>query len=177
MKQSEAESLQLEIPALAASELPDWSRPSQEREKEDETEVDEMMRIPKTQSLEEDWKISMQKAFDDPTRTKAPCEIPEADTPRLVQRVSEQKYETFLHILRSRNPSTPKEVTGNMASIFAQSGKMTRAQAEDSYTFEVPNSLGFTLFVPIHFGMKPPFQNNDSMCTTSSMVPPTKVHH
>ena len=65
-------------------------------------------------------------------------------------------------VLRSRNPTTPQEVIGNMASIFAQSGKMTRAQAEGSYTFEVPNSLGFGLFVPTYFQMRAPFQNNGS---------------
>ena len=65
-------------------------------------------------------------------------------------------------VLRSRNPTTPQEVIGNMASIFAQSGKMTRAQAEGSYTFEVPNSLGFGLFVPTYFQMRAPFQKNGS---------------
>ena len=49
-----------------------------------------------------------------------------------------------------------------MATIFAQSGKMARNQAEGSYTFEVPNSLGYGLFVPTNFQTKEPFQNNDS---------------
>ena len=49
-----------------------------------------------------------------------------------------------------------------MASIFAHSGKMTKAQAEGSYTFEVPNALGYGLFVPTYFRTKEPFQNNDS---------------
>ena len=57
---------------------------------------------------------------------------------------------------------TPLHHKWNMASIFAQSGKMSRAQAEGSYTFEVPNSLGFGLLVPTYFEMKAPFQNNDS---------------
>lgn len=122
------------------------------------------MRVPKPRSLEEDWKISVQKAFDDPTRTKAPCEIPEAATPTLVQRVSKQKYDTFRQILRSRNPTTPQEVIGNMASIFAQSRKMTRTQAEDSYTFEVPNSLGFALFVPTQFSNKTSFSEQRLQC-------------
>lgn len=41
-----------------------------------------MMPIPKPKSMEEDWKISVQKAL---TRTKAPCEIP-ADQPDYKQK-------------------------------------------------------------------------------------------
>eukprot|EP00434_Breviolum_minutum_P007736 symbB.v1.2.006824.t1/scaffold379.1/size332124/6 len=121
----------VDIPPHAEFDLPDWSRPSQERERpaEDGTSADEMMPIPKTQSLDEDWKRSAQKAFDDPTRTKASCEIPEANTLALVQRVSERQYESFIQILRSKNPTAPEEVIGNMASIFPQFGKMTRTQA------------------------------------------------
>eukprot|EP00434_Breviolum_minutum_P028085 symbB.v1.2.024843.t1/scaffold2378.1/size80641/2 len=162
--QSEAESAQVPIPLPAALDLPDWTRSSQERERpeDDQAEDDHMIPIPTTQSLEEDWKISVQKAFDDPTRTKAPCEIPEANTFRLVNTVSKRQYDSFIRVLSSRNPTTPQEVIGNMASIFAQSGKMTRTQAEGSYTFEVPNSLGFGPFVPTYFKMREPFQNNDS---------------
>jgi len=108
--------------------------------------------------LEEDWKISVQKAFDDPTRTKAPCEISDANTFRLVNSVSKTQYDSFIRIPSSRNPTTPQEVIGSMASIFAQSGKMTRAQAEGSYTFEVPNSLGFGLFVPTDFSTRESLQ-------------------
>ena len=161
---SEAESAQVAIPLPAALGQPDWGRSSQEREKteDDDADAEDMMPIPKTQSLEEDWKISVQKAFADPTRTKAPCEIPDANTLELVHTVSRRQYDSFIHIRRSKNLTTPQEVIGNMASIFAQSGKMSRAQAEGSYTFEVPNSLGYGLFVPTHFVMKAPFQNNDS---------------
>jgi len=53
--------------------------------------------------LEEDWKISVQKAFADPTRTKAPCEIPEANTIKLVSNVSKRQYESFVKILSNRN--------------------------------------------------------------------------
>jgi len=81
---------------------------------------------------------------------------------KLVYTVSRRQYDSFIHALRSKNLTTSQEVIGNMASIFAQSGKMSRAQAEGSYTFEVPNSLGFGLFVPTYFEMKAPFQNNDS---------------
>ena len=142
--QSEAESAQVAIPRPATLDQPDWTQSSEEREKtEDEAAGEDMIPIPKTQPLEEDWKISVQKAFADLTRTKAPCEIPEANTLKLVHTVSRRQYDSFIYALRSKNPTTPKEVIGNMASIFAQSGKMSRAQAEGSYTFEVPNSLGF----------------------------------
>ena len=162
--QSGAESAQVPIPLLAAVDQPDGNRSSQERERNEDTEDGEDQLIPKptTRSLEEDWKISVQKAFADPTRTKAPCEISEANTIKLVSNVSKRQYDSFVRILSNRNPTTPEEAIGNMASIFAHSSKMTRAQAEGSYTFEVPNALGYGLFVPTHFRNKEPFQNNDS---------------
>ena len=162
--QSEAESAQVPIPLPAAVDQPDWNRSSQERERNDDTEdgEDQLIPIPTPRSLEADWKISVQKAFDDPTRTKAPCEISEANTIKLVSNVSKRQYDSFVRILSTRNPTTPEEAIGNMASIFAHSGKMTQAQAEGSYTFEVPNALGFGLFVPTHFRTREPFQNNDS---------------
>ena len=162
--QSEAESAQVPTPLPAAVDQPDWNRSSQERERNEDTEDgdDQLIPIPTTRSLEEDWKISVQKAFADPTRTKAPCEISEANTIKLVSNVSKRQYDSFVRILSNRNPTTPEEAIGNMASIFAHSGKMTRAQAEGSYTFEVPNALGYGLFVPTHFRNKEPFQNNDS---------------
>ena len=89
-----------------------------------------MIPFPTTRSLEADWKISVQKAFDDPTRTKAPCEISEANTIKLVSNVSKRQYDSFVRILSTRNPTTPEEAIGNMASIFAHSGKMTQAQAQ-----------------------------------------------
>ena len=161
---SEAESAQVPIPLPAAVDQPDWDRPSQERERIDDTEEgeDQLIPIPTTRSLEEDWKISVQKAFADPTRTKAPCEIPEANTIKLDSNISKRQYESFVRILSNKNPTTPEEAIGNMASIFAHSGKMTKAQAEGSYTFEVPNALGYGLFVPTYFRTKEPFQNNDS---------------
>ena len=66
--QSEAESTRVPIPTPAAVDLPDWNRSSQERERNDDTEEgeDQLIPIPTTRSLEEDWKLSVQKAFDDP---------------------------------------------------------------------------------------------------------------
>ena len=161
---SEAESAHVPIPLPATVDQPDWNRPSQERENNEASEdgEDQLIPIPTTRSLEEDWKISVQKAFADPTRTKAPCEISEANTIKLISNVSKRQYGSFVKILSNRNPTTPEEAIGNMASIFAHSGKMTRAQAEGSYTFEVPNALGYGLFVPTYFRSKEPFQNNDS---------------
>ena len=153
------------IPPPDAVEQPDWGRSSQERERpttEVPEEEDQFIPIPKTQSLDADWKMSVEKAFNDPTRTKAPCEIPADLTCKLIHTVSKRHFESFLKILQDRNPSAPKEVVGNIATIFAQSGKIDMKQAEGSYTFEVPNSLGFGLFVPTYFKTRPPFQNNDS---------------
>ena len=148
--QSEAESAQVPIPLPAAVDLPDWNRSSQERERNDDAEEgeDQLIPIPTTRSLEEDWKISVQKAFDDPTRTKAPCEISDANTFKLVNSVSKRQYDSFIRILSTRNPTTPQEAIGNMASIFAHSGKMTRAQAEGSYTFEAPKFFGLWIVRP-----------------------------
>lgn len=71
-------------------------------------------------------------------------------------------YRTFLRILHSRNPNTPQMILGNMASIFAYSGKMTRTQAGGSYTFKVSGSFGFGLLVPTLFGPKPGFRDDTS---------------
>ena len=168
--QSEAESAQVPIPLPAAVDQPDWNRSSQERERNEDTEdgEDQLIPIPTTRSLEEDWKISVQKAFADPTRTKAPCEISEANTIKLVSNVSKRQYDSFVRILSTRNPTTPEEAIGNMASIFSHSGKMTKAQAEGSYTFEVPNALGYGLFV--HSRTMTP------MCTTFFMALQIKEH-
>jgi len=46
-------------------------------------------------------------------------------------------------------------ILGDMASIFAYSGKMTRTQAGGSYTFKVSGSFGFGLVVPTLFRPKP----------------------
>ena len=138
-------------------ELPDWNRSSQERERHDDTEEgeDQLIPIPTTRSLEEDWKISVQKAFADFTRTKAPCEISAANTIKLVSNISKRQYGSFVRILSTRESYYTQEAIGNMGSIFAHSGKMTQAQAEGSYTFEV---LGYGLFVPTYFKTKEPFQ-------------------
>ena len=163
--QSEAESAQVVIPPPDAVEQPDWGRSSQERERpaaEVPEEDDQLIAIPKTQSLDADWKMSVEKAFNDLTRTKAPCEISADLTCKLTYTVSKRQFESFVKILQDRNPAAPKEVVGNIATIFAQSGKMDMRQAEGSSTFEVPQSLGYGLFVPTYFKTKPPFQNNDS---------------
>lgn len=170
--QSEAESAQVTIPPADTLEQPDWNRSSEEREPPEPREED-LMAIPKTQSLEEDWKISVQKAFNDPTRTKAPCEIPGSQI-QLSSTISKKTYEQFVAILEKQNPTTPREVLGNMATIFAQSGKMDRRQAEGSYTFTVPNSVGFGLFVPTNFKSRKPFQDNDSNVYHFCMVLQTK---
>ena len=120
------------------------------------------MAIPKTQSLEADWKMSVEKAFSDITRTKAPCEIPEDLTCKLTSTVSKRQFESSVKTIQTRNPTVPREVVGNIATIFAQSGKLNIKQAEGSTTFEIPQSLGHGLFVPTYFRTKPPFQNNDS---------------
>ena len=163
--QSEAESAQVAIPPPDAVEQPDWGRSSQERERpaaEAPEEDDQLIAIPKTQSLDADWKMSVEKAFNDITRTKAPCEISADLTCKLISTVSKRQFENFVKILQDRNPTAPREVVGNIATIFAQSGKLDMKQAEGSSTFEVPQSLGYGLFVPTYFKTKPPFQNNDS---------------
>ena len=70
-----AESLQLDIPRVEIEEV-DWRRPSQERDDEDEQDgLDDMMPIPTHKPMDEDCGISVKKAFDDTSRTKAPCEM------------------------------------------------------------------------------------------------------
>ena len=59
------ESQQVEIPP-AEVEVADWRRPSQERDEEDyPDDPDDLMPIPKPKPMDEDWKISVQKAFED----------------------------------------------------------------------------------------------------------------
>ena len=112
--------------------------------------------------MDEDWKISVQKAFDDPSRTRAPCEIPADEARILPQTISKRAFEAFQKELRTRNPQTPLIVTENMAWIFAHSGKMHIQQARDSYEFTVPSVKCFGLFVPTHFQSRPPFGGNGS---------------
>ena len=140
------ESQQVEIPTGV-----DYRRPSQERD-EQETDQDEVIRIPKPMSMDEDWKISVQKAFADRTRTKAPCEIPANEAITLPQTISKREFEAFQKELRARNPKTPLTVIENMASIFAQSGKMNLNQARDSYDFTVPSMKCFGLFTQCSVG-------------------------
>ena len=102
------------------------------------------------------------KAFADPTRTKAPCEIPANEAITLPQTISKREFEAFQKELRARNPKTPLIVIENMASSFSQSGKMNLNQARDSYDFTVPSMKCFGLFVPTHFKKRPPFDGNDS---------------
>ena len=153
-----SESQHVEIPAAADLETVDYRRPSQERE--EETDQDEVIRIPKPMSMDEDWRICVQKALADPTRTKAPCEIPANEAITLPQTINKREFEAFQQGLRTRNQKTPQIVIENMASVFAQSGKMNLNQARDSYDFTVPSMKG--LFAPTHFKPRPPFDGNDS---------------
>ena len=169
-----AESPQVEIPQIPPADLEaDWRRPSQDREEEeavredkgDEKELhpndpaDQMM-IPKHKSMDEDWGISVKKAFDDTSRPLAPCEIPAEKTMVLPTTISERGYNNFAAILSRHNPKAPRTVVENMTTIFAQSGKMNPEQAEGSYTFEVTALERFGLFVPTCFEPKPPFDGN-----------------
>ena len=154
-----SESQQVEIPP-ADVEIADWRRPSQERD-EDDTH-DDLMPIPSTKTMDEDWKITVQKAFDDVSRTKAPCEIPADEAIHLPNTTSRRTYNKFGDILREYNPKAPKTVIENMTSIFAKSGKMTIDQAKGSYSFEVKAMEMYGLFAPTNFRAKPPFDGNDS---------------
>ena len=107
----------------------DWRRPSQERDEENEqNDLDDMMPIPTHKPMDEDWGISVKKAFDDTSRTKAPCEIPASKAIVLPTTISQRAYNNFAATLREYNPKAPLTVVENMTSIFAQSGKMTADQ-------------------------------------------------
>ena len=169
-----AESPQVEIPQIPPADLEaDWSRPSQDREEEEEGKEDnddekemhpndpgDQMIIPKHKSMDEDWGISVKKAFDDTSRTLAPCEIPTEKAVVLPTTISEKAYNKFAAILSQCNPKAPRTVVENMTTIFAQSGKMNTKQAEGSYTFEVTALERFGLFGPTCFESKPPFDGN-----------------
>ncbi len=157
---TEATSQQVGIPTASDFEEVDYRRPSQKHEEGDED--DEFIPIPKPSSMDEDWKITVQKAFADPTRTKAPCEIPAHEATTLTQTISKKEFMAFQRELQARNPKNPSIVTKNMASIFAQSGKMNIKQARDSYEFTIPNMTCYGLFVPTYFKPRPPFADNDS---------------
>ena len=159
---SETDSQQVEIPP-ADVEAADWSRPSQERDEDDEQDdPDDLMTIPKHQPMDEDWKISVKKAFEDASRTRAPCEIPADEAITLPNTISKKIYKKFAATLREHNPKAPQMVLENMTSIFAQSGKMNLDQASGSYSFEVKSMQLFGLFVPTNFKARPPFDGNDS---------------
>ena len=156
------ESIQLDIPHVEIEEV-DWRRPSQERDDEDEQDgLDDMMPIPTHKPMDEDWGISVKKAFDDTSRTKAPCEIPATDAIVLPTTISQRAYNNFAATLRQYNPRAPLTVIENMASIFAHSGKMTPDQAKGSYTFAIRSMELYGLFVPTDFKARPPFDGNDS---------------
>ena len=169
-----AESPQVEIPQIPPADLEaDWRRPSQDREEEEAEREDkgdgkemhpndpaDQMMIPKHKSMDEDWGISVKKAFDDTSRTLAPCEIPAEKAVVLPTTISERGYNNFAAILSRHNPKAPRTVVENMTTIFVQSGKMNPEQAEGSYTFEVTALERFGLFVPTCFEPKPPFDGN-----------------
>ena len=154
-----SESQQVEIPNTDVL-CPDWRRPSQERD--DDDTHDDMMPIPSTKTMDEDWKITVQKAFNDVSRTKAPCEIPADEVVQLPNTTSKRIYGKFVEVLHECNPKTPTTIIENMASIFAKSGRMTTDQAQGSYSFEVKAMEMYGLFVPTNFRSKPPFDGNDS---------------
>ena len=155
------ESLQLDIPQVEIEV--DWRRPSQERDEENEqNDMDDLMPIPTHKPMDEDWGISVKKAFDDTSRTQAPCEIPASKAIILPTTISQRAYNNFAATLREYNPKAPLTVVENMTTIFAQSGKMTPDQAKGSYTFAISSMELFGLFVPTNFKARPPFDGNDS---------------
>ena len=121
---------------------------------------DDQMPIPKPKPMDEDWKISVQKAFDDVTRAKAPCEISADMAITLPQTISKKQYNNFRDTLRQYNPAAPHIVLDNMTSIFALSGKLAIGQTTGSYSFEVQSMQCFGLFVPTNFKGRPPFDVN-----------------
>ena len=131
-------------------------------EEDDQDDQDELMQIPKPRSMDEDWKISVQKAFDDVSRTKAPCEISVDMAVTLPHTISKKQYNMFLDALREHNKKAPQIVLDNMTSIFAKSGKLDIKQANGSYSFEVQSMQCYGLFVPTNFKGRPPFDGNDS---------------
>ena len=77
----------------------------------------------------------------------------------LTKFVLKHSYESYTQEIQVHH----QMILGNMASIFAQSGKMTRTQAGGSYTFKVSDTCGYGLFVPTLFRRKPGFQNDTSI--------------
>ena len=123
-------SQKVEIPAVTGLEDVDFRNSSQERD-DIKTEQDNVIPIPKAGSMDKNWKISVQKAFADSTRTKAPCEIPVHKAITLCQTINKKGFKSFQKELRAKNPTIPQIVIENVVSIFAQSGKINFQQACD----------------------------------------------
>ena len=154
------ESFEMQIPSSMDIPLADWSQLSPEHpdhgQEDDEPIVQE-------ETIWQDRQTMVKTAYEDPSRTRATCELVHDGILCLTQKVRTRKYKKFLSILHTRNPGTPRLILGNMASIFAQSGKMTRKQAKGSYTFKVSDTCGYGLLVPTLFGQKPGFQDDTSI--------------
>ena len=157
--QTVEESFEMQIPNSIDIPLADWSQLSPEHRDQDQ---DDDEPIVQNDTIWQDRQTMVKKAYEDPSRTRATCELGPDGIICLTQKVRTRKFNTFLSILQRRNYGTPRMILGNMASIFAQSGKMTRKQARRSYTFKVSDTCGYGLFVPTLFGQKPGFQDDTS---------------
>ena len=113
------------IPASIDIPPSDWSQLSpelQEQGQEEEPTSGE-------RTMWTDRTTMVKKAYEDPSRTKAACELVQAGIMCLAQRVRTEKYETFLRILHSRNPND----TSNLYYIIhsTTSKGASRILAED----------------------------------------------
>jgi len=153
------ESFEMQIPNFIDMPLADWSQLSPEHRDQDQ---DDDEPIVQNDTIWQDRQTMVKKAYEDPSRTRATCELDPDGIICLTQKVRTRKFKNFLSILQRRNYGTPRMILGNMASIFAQSGKMTRKLARRSYTFKVSDTCGYGLFVPTLFGQKPGFQDDTS---------------
>ena len=153
------ESLEMKIPPSVDIPPVDWSQLTPELLEQGQGEEQP---LPGERPTWMDWTTVVKQAYEDLSRTRAACELVHAGIICLAQKVRTEKFETFLRILHTRNPDTPQMILGNMASIFAYSGKMTRTQAGGSYTFKVSGSFGFGLVVPTLFRQKPGFRDDSS---------------
>ena len=153
------ESLEMKIPPSVDIPPVDWSQLTPELLEQGQGEEQP---LPRERPTWMDWTTMVKQAYEDPSRTRAACELVHAGIICLAQKVRTEKFETFLRILHTRNPNTPQMILGNMASIFAYSGKVTRTQAGGSYAFKVSGSFGFGLVVPTFFRQKPGFRDDSS---------------
>ena len=151
---------EMQIPDYTDIPLTDWSQLSPEHRDQDPDDEADDEPILQNDSIWQDRQTMVRTAYEDPGRTRAICELGPDDMTRLTQKVRTRKFNTFLNILQKRNYGTPRMILGNMASIFAQSGRMTSKQAKKSYTFKVSDTCGYGLFVPTLFGQKPGFQDD-----------------